>query len=352
MVEKEVSKIKQQMNETKQEIETSVKVVQNRINDEGIREHTNLEKSKIESKQDDSEHENLSTSYNNSNRFDSQENDKNKVHLWIVGSSIIKDFKAKLIYRQKNVKLTTLRDKTIYSARQLLKDKSFDVDNILFQITAEDVIEDATLLISDTKKLYPDCNIIVSDVLQRFYRNREDSIYYEEKRQKYDRLLSDLREEENLKLAKHDQLQYFDFTDGIHLTDSGIRKCYQRVTNPLLGIQSSQIKDKYQFNYQQRSNPVGEKSEHTCNWNDYRKPVQNHQQFGQNWNEQRKSQEQYHHSTRPFINNRSGNNYVNNQSRYPPNLRSNHENSLYASPQSSAVNNIELIEMLLRTLKY
>ena len=200
--------------------------------------------------------------------------------------------------------------------------------------------------------LYPDCNIIVSEVLQRFYRNREDSIYYEEKRQKYDRLLSDLREEENLKLAKHDQLQYFDFTDGIHLTDSGIRKCYQRVTNPLLGIQSSQIKDKYQFNYQQRSNPVGEKSEHTCNWNDYRKPVQNHQQFGQNWNEQRKSQEQYHHSTRPFINNRSGNNYVNNQSRYPPNLRSNHENSLYASPQSSAVNNIELIEMLLRTLKY
>lgn len=51
-------------------------------------------------------------------------------------------------------------------------------------------------------------------------------------------------------LVQQDNLQYLDFSDGIHLSDSGIRnlvKCYKRVTNPLLGIQANQNQMKPNF---------------------------------------------------------------------------------------------------------
>lgn len=213
-----MSNIKQLIKNSKQELERIVRSVQNNFKEERITVHNKVEKLENELNKPKVSHENVtrrpseshsSLSSPNIEGLQTDDHDPNKVHLWIIGSSIIKDLKANLIYRQKNVKLTTLRDKTIYGARQLLKDKKIMADNILFHIgsndlegkTAEDVMEDARLLFNETKELFPACSI-ASEILPRFYRDRRDSLYFEQKHEKYNKFLSELCSEENIHLVQ------------------------------------------------------------------------------------------------------------------------------------------------------
>jgi len=42
-------------------------------------------------------------------------------HFRLIGSSIVKDLKAKLIYRYRKTKVTTLRDKTVSGAKEFIE---------------------------------------------------------------------------------------------------------------------------------------------------------------------------------------------------------------------------------------
>lgn len=46
-------------------------------------------------------------------RFNKDQSEVNGNSFWIIGSSLVKDMKAKLIYRYKKTRITTLRDKTV-----------------------------------------------------------------------------------------------------------------------------------------------------------------------------------------------------------------------------------------------
>ena len=275
------------------------------------------------------------------------DHDPNKVHLWIIGSSIIKDLKANLIYRQKNVKLTTLRDKTIYGARQLLKEKKILADNILFHIgsndlegkTAEDVMEDARLLVNETKELFPPCNIIVSEIQPRFYRDRRDSLYFEQKREKYNKFLSELCSEENIHLVQQDNLQYLDFSDGIHLSDSGIRnlvECYKRVTNPLLGIQANQNQMKPNFRANSHVSNNRDRYKYRQPWNSFKNDQDIHRSFDNSYQNHRGYNDEIAHNR--YENYRFGR--INRQNMYN-----------YRRPSEKNINNIDLIEMLLNQMR-
>ena len=49
-------------------------------------------------------------------------NDKTyQYQFWLVGSSVIKDLKPKLIYKYKRMRITTLRDKTVQGTQEFLK---------------------------------------------------------------------------------------------------------------------------------------------------------------------------------------------------------------------------------------
>jgi hypothetical protein len=107
--------------------------------------------------------------------------------VWIVGSSILRDLKPKLIYKYRNTRVTTLRDKTIYGAKKFIEEENVKVKVVTFQIgsndlenkNADEAIEDFKTLILKTQQLLPESEIVVSEILPRFYESTPQSRSYE-----------------------------------------------------------------------------------------------------------------------------------------------------------------------------
>lgn len=103
----------------KEKIEVIENICQNMINTS----KAVVDSSKGNHKGDDSGYSNNSGRQNPREERNEQQNGLNNTgnapngnHLWIVGSSVVKELKRKLMYRFKRVNITTLHDKTIRGA--------------------------------------------------------------------------------------------------------------------------------------------------------------------------------------------------------------------------------------------
>jgi hypothetical protein len=55
------------------------------------------------------------------------------------GTSIVKDLRGRRMYRNKSVRITTLKDKTIYGATQLMKYGRMSAKHIMFQVGSNEL---------------------------------------------------------------------------------------------------------------------------------------------------------------------------------------------------------------------
>lgn len=183
----------------------------------------------------------------NNNRQSSHEKE-NRVKVWVVGSSLVKDLNPKKIYRYQSTKITPLHDKTIYGARGFLESGRLNAENIVYQIGSNDlennsvdkVLADMENLVLNTQRLVPGSNIIINELLPRYYSDRNLTEEYERKRLELNTRLEIMCDDLRLKFVKHKNLLQKHFRDGIHLdrfTGTGIYvRNLKRIVNPLIGV--------------------------------------------------------------------------------------------------------------------
>ena len=178
-----------------------------------------------------------------------------KADLWIIGSSVTREINPRLVYRRKFVRVTTLKEKTINGAQSFIRKGIVKSKVVLLQIGSndlnrkhpDDVLKEYKNLLDVCKEHIPNAQIVISEVLPRFQRDLNWRDIYENKRKNFNREIEKLAAERKCSFSKSPYIQEYDVIDGIHPSvESGIPKlvaAYKRVTNPLLGIQTT---DKYQ----------------------------------------------------------------------------------------------------------
>ncbi|CAG2221443.1 unnamed protein product [Mytilus edulis] len=237
-----------------------------------------------------------------------------KANLWIIGSSIVKDLNGRRIYRNKNTRINTLRDKTVFGATQFIKLEKVSAENVLFQIGSNDlerkqadcVLKEVEYLVATTRRILPATKIILAEILPRFLRDRDQSKEFEEKRRQYNTLLKDYCFDENIQLVEYSNMRTTDYIDGIHLNEVGVGimvKCIKKITNPLLGIVTdtkqrspdNQYRNQNYRNrpYQNTADNVGYKhSFYNRNTKDYNTQNRNMSYNKQNWQNDNNRQNQ------------------------------------------------------------
>ncbi|XP_063447952.1 probable basic-leucine zipper transcription factor E [Mytilus trossulus] len=252
-------------------------------------------------------------------RAGSQNNHENN-HLWIVGTSVVKDLKKTLMYRFKKVSITTLRDKTVQGAKEFLETGKINAKNILFQVGSNDleakqptnVVEEIEQLIVDTKKSMPESQIIISQILPRFYRNQNMDQEFEVKRVECNQLLYELCKQYEAYYVQHENLTQVHFQDGIHLNKQRGIKLYVRnlkeIVNPLIGVKNDDQDNS-------RNHHVREKPDGAPNYTRYRQP---NKMYNDRYDDSLKQpryndNHQYHQSNRNYDNSWRFNNHNNNQ---------------------------------------
>ena len=163
--------------------------------------------------------------------------------LWIIGTSIVKDLRGRRMYRNKSVRITTLKDKTIYGATQLMKYGRMSAKHIMFQVGSnelenketDDIMEKLEKLVEVAREKVPHTDILFGEILPRFYKDRRLSSVFEEKRLIFNNLIQDFCKESDMSFIEYDQLRFWiSYVDGIHLNTIGVHimvKCIKRVVN-------------------------------------------------------------------------------------------------------------------------
>ena len=99
-----------------------------------------------------------------------------ETNCWIIGTSVVKDLVASRMYRRKNIRITTLKEKTIRGAKALIKSGKVSAANLILQVGSNDidfednikaVITEMKDLIAQCRSTIPDCKIMVGEVLPR-----------------------------------------------------------------------------------------------------------------------------------------------------------------------------------------
>ncbi|CAC5395340.1 unnamed protein product [Mytilus coruscus] len=109
--------------------------------------------------------------------------------------------------------------------KKFLETGKLKADNIAYQVgsndldekSAEEVVSDMKKLVLTTQRLVPGSNIIINELLPRYYNNYKHTEDYEVKRLDCNALLAKLCTEFNLKFVCHRNLTQIHFSDGIHL---------------------------------------------------------------------------------------------------------------------------------------
>ncbi|CAG2210744.1 unnamed protein product [Mytilus edulis] len=159
-----------------------------------------------------------------------------KVDLWVIGSSIVKDLDGKKMYKNKQVKITTLRDKTVEGATKFVKLGTVHAKNVLLQIgsndleqkTPDDVLQEVELLVRELKSTLPESTVVIGELLPRYYlgdRNKADA--YNEKIGLYNILLRDYCVDTGLHYVQFENMIHSDFYDGIHPNFKGVKALCQ-----------------------------------------------------------------------------------------------------------------------------
>lgn len=146
----------------------------------------NLEKTKEESDKHTKESD-VSSKVDESQDRNEQDEDND---LKIIGTSIVKDLRGRRMYRNKSVRITTLKDKTIYGATQLMKYGRVSAKHIMFQVGSnelenkepDDSMEELEKLVEVTREKVPHTDILFGEILPRFYKDRRLSSVFEEKK--------------------------------------------------------------------------------------------------------------------------------------------------------------------------
>ena len=90
------------------------------------------------------------------------------------------------MYKNKQVKITTLRDKTVEGATKFVKLGTVHAKNVLLQIgsndleqkTPDDVLQEVELLVRELKSTLPESTVVIGELLPRYYlgdRNKADA---------------------------------------------------------------------------------------------------------------------------------------------------------------------------------
>jgi len=169
------------------------------------------------------------------------------IDLWIVGTSIIKDLKGNRMYNNKKVWITTLYDKTIYGATQLMKSGKIDAKNVMFQVGSndletkkpDDIMDELHKLIQTTKEVLPNSSITLGQIIPRFYRERRMSTEFEQKRLILNNLIIEYCKEVDISCVEYVNMNNVDYIDGIHLNSYGVGilvRCLKKVLSPKLGV--------------------------------------------------------------------------------------------------------------------
>ena len=208
----------------------------------------NLEKRKEESDKHTKEAD-VSTKVDESQDRNEQDEDEESDDdvcdndLWIIGTSIVKDLRGRRMYRNKSVRITTLKDKTIYGATQLMKYGRMFAKHIMFQVGSnelenkepDDIMEKLEKLVEVAREKVPHTDILFGEILPRFYKDRRLSSVFEEKRLIFNNLIKAFCKESDMNFIEYDQLRILiSYVDGIHLNTIGVHimvKCIKRVVN-------------------------------------------------------------------------------------------------------------------------
>lgn len=173
-------------------------------------------------------------------------------HFWLIGTSLVKDLQPKLIYRFKKTRITTLRDKTTFGAQKLIESETIKAKIVAFQVGSNDLEEsnpnkvaaDIEELIKTTKNKIPGCNIIINELLPRYYLNIQSRNEYERKRIQCNLHLAEICDRYDAKYVTHQNISQIHFSDGIHLNHEGGTSQYVRnlkqIVNPLVGVKSDE----------------------------------------------------------------------------------------------------------------
>ena len=99
--------------------------------------------------------------------------------IWIMGTSIVKDLDGRKIYRNRNTRITTLRDKTVHGGKEFIKEMRIhrDTSVIMVQVGSNDlgdkdageVIDQYEELIDQIRRQsYPDSEVVLGQILPRY----------------------------------------------------------------------------------------------------------------------------------------------------------------------------------------
>lgn len=193
------------------------------------------------------------TSVPNSEQRNPQERQKRRENdsefdVWIVGASVVKDLNPKLMYKNRKVRRTTLWDKTVAGAIDFVKPGKIKSKTILFQkgsndldhLSEDELMKEIEQMVKVTREMYPESNVVYTEILPRFYRDMNMLTQYNQKRRLFNNLLKDYCKD--LELAIVNFGDYFDidsFYDGIHLNQKEINvyvSQVKRVLSPIMGM--------------------------------------------------------------------------------------------------------------------
>ena len=179
--------------------------------------------------------------------------------LYIIGSSVTKDLYSKQMYRNRKVRINTLNDKTVEGAIQFVKSGKVKAKNIFLQIGSNDlehkspdnVMQQVEELCATIKSSLPTAQIVLGELLPRYYRDRFQTESYNEKRHMYNTVLKDFCNDTGFVFVEFGSMRMSDFYDGIHLTEQGVKfyvKCLKDKVNVLLGVKYEKQSDSFHRN--------------------------------------------------------------------------------------------------------
>ena len=102
--------------------------------------------------------------------------------------------------------VTTLKDKAIYGATQLIKYGRMSAKHIMFQMGSnelenkepDDIMEKLETLVEVTREKVPHTDILFDEILPRFCKDRRLSSVFEEKRLIFNNLIKDFCKESDM----------------------------------------------------------------------------------------------------------------------------------------------------------
>jgi hypothetical protein len=170
--------------------------------------------------------------------------------LWVIGSSIVRQLRPSQLYNYsvKQVKITTLPNKSIAGAQEEIGKQTCVADNILLQIGSNDVerrgsdiaLEEMEGLINTIKTTFPKSSLAISEVLPRFYRDLDKRDKFEEDRKKYNKEIRTLCAKKNVTIVSQQGFKEHHMYDGVHPhISSGMPVLignYKVVLDKMLGI--------------------------------------------------------------------------------------------------------------------